>query len=87
MVTQRSASLNREQEEGRSSEPCPGSSDPGSLGMQAWDLFCLPAWVTCTHSYLLSCMGVAPCPSGGRGQTVVPVFGWASQGLKGTSAA
>lgn len=32
-------------------------------------------------------MGVTSCPSGGQGQTAVPVFGWASQGLKGTSTA
>lgn len=32
-------------------------------------------------------MGVASCPSGGQGQTVVLVFGWASQGLKGSSTA
>lgn len=43
--------------------------------------------VTCTPCYLPSRMGVASCPSGELGQIVVPVFGWANQGLKESSTA
>lgn len=86
MVTQRSASLNGEQGKGRSDEPCPDSSDPNPWACGHETCFASQPGVTCTHSYLLYCMGVASCPSGGLGQTAVPGFGWASQGLKGASS-
>lgn len=85
MVTRRSAESEESRRRADVMNPALALQALGPCACRHGTCFASQPVVTCTPSYLLSCMGVASCPSGGQGQTVVPVFGWANQGLKGHS--